>query len=426
MRRPSRRGGPTPRAAARGIRLPRPRCAIQYLRAVGPGVMAGLADNDPAGITAYSIAGAVAGNRQLWLLVLATFMVQAVQVTSARLGGLTGQGVLRLVRRRYGSVFAAAVALTAVAANQASLIADTAALGAALELLTGISWRWFILPAVLLLLSATVILNFREIRLLYLAVGTLALSYVAAAVLVRPDWGAVLRGTFLPSLPATLAEAAAAVALLGTTVSPYLLVWEAEGEREVARTRLDLRLAEIDVTLGFVLSDLISYVIVVTSAATLFTQHHAIQTAADAAIALRPLAGGLASTIFAVGLLGAGLLAVPMFAISSGFVVAETLGWPAGLSRPCREAPGFYAAVGLAYLSGAAALVPGVDPIQLMLASQILGGFLMPALVAVLALLANDPAVVGAARNPPYYNAWLAASFVVMTAAAGLLVYQLI
>ncbi|MBX6773292.1 MAG: divalent metal cation transporter, partial [Chloroflexi bacterium] len=242
MRRPSRRGDPTPRATARRIHLLWPRCAIRYLRAVGPGVMAGLADNDPAGITAYSIAGAVAGNRQLWLLVLATFMVQAVQVTSARLGGLTGQGVLRLVRRRYGSAPALAVALTAVAANQASLIADTAALGAALELLTGISWRWFILPAVLLLLGATVILNFREIRLLYLAVGTLALSYVAAAVLVHPDWGAVLRGTFLPSLPTTLAEAAAAVALLGTTVSPYLLVWEAEGEREVARTRLDLRL----------------------------------------------------------------------------------------------------------------------------------------------------------------------------------------
>jgi Mn2+/Fe2+ NRAMP family transporter len=398
----------------------------RYVTAVGPGMMAGIADNDPAGVATYAIAGAVAGYSQLWLIVLATFLVQAVQVTSARIGDVTQQGVLRLTRVHYGWRIAALAALVGLVANEATLIADVAALGASLELLTGLSWRLFVLPSVLLLLVVTVFSDFPWLRNIFLAVGVLLLAYVVTAVLVRPNWSEVLRSTFIPSLPGNLQEAAAAVALLGTTVSPYLLFWEAEAEREVRRTRLQIVFAEVDVTVGYVASNFISYCIVVTTAATLFVHHQMIRTAADAAVALQPLAGDLAGVIFAVGLLGTGLLAVPMFAISIGYIVAEMFDLPAGLSKSPSEAPGFYAALGTALLSGGLAAFLGVDPVVAMFDSQILDGLLMPVLIVILALLANDSRVMGADRNTPYYNFWLVTAFVVMTSAAALLVAALL
>ena len=275
----------------------------EYLKALGPGLIAGLADNDPAGVATYAIAGAVAGFSQLWLLVLATFMVQAVQVTSARLGEVTQQGVLRLTRRRYGWTSAALAGLVVVIINEASMLADTAALGASLQLLTGLSWQWFIAPVIALLLA-----------------------YVLDALLVHPNWPVALRMTFIPVLPQGMTEIAAAVALVGTTINPYLLVWQAEGEREVHRTRCQLPLALVDVTVGYVFSNVISYFIIVTTAATFYVQHRSIQTAADAASALQPLAGHLASTVFALGLFGTGVLAVPVFAISTSYVVSELAG----------------------------------------------------------------------------------------------------
>ncbi|HLH72813.1 MAG TPA: divalent metal cation transporter, partial [Chloroflexota bacterium] len=168
---------------------------LRFLRFLGPGLMAGLADNDPAGLATYAIAGAVAGYSQLWLLVVATIMVQAVQVTSAKLGDVTQQGLLRLTRVRYGWTLAACIGLIAVVANQASLIADTAGIGASLQLLTGLSWQWFVVPSSLILMTITIFFRFREIFIAYLAAGTLTLAYLVTAFLTHPNWGAVLHGT---------------------------------------------------------------------------------------------------------------------------------------------------------------------------------------------------------------------------------------
>lgn len=396
-----------------------------YLKAIGPGMMAGLADNDPAGVATYAIAGAVAGYRQLWLVVLATFMVQAIQVTSARVGAVTQQGVLRLTRQCYGWKVASFVAIIGVVANEATLIADVAALGASLQLLTGLPWQWFVVPSTVLLLVVTVFCSFYALRNYFLVIGTLLLAYVVTAFLVHPNWGQALSDSIPPTLPTNLLEIEAAVALLGTTVSPYLLLWEAEGEREAHRTWRQLGQAEVDVTVGYVASNVVSLFIVVTTAATLYVHHQSIHTAADAALALRPLAGNLAGAVFAVGLLGTGLLAVPMFAISTGFIATEIFGWQSGLSKSPTEAPGFYGVLTLAFLSGGLAAVLGVDPIVALFDSQILDGLLMPILIVVLAFLANDLRVMGTERNPPYYNVWMAVAFVVMTAGAVLLAVNL-
>jgi len=387
---------------------------LSAFKAIGPGMMAGLADNDPAGVATYAIVGAATGYRFLWLLILATFMVQAVQVTSARVGSVTQEGVLRITRQRYGLIVATLVVMIGLLANEATLIADVSALGVSLQILTGISWRWFVVPTCLTLLLITIFFNFRRLRDYFLAVGLLLLAYVIAAFWVHPDWSSALRGTFVPTLPTNPGELAMVIALLGTTVSPYLLFWEAEGEREARRGRQQFGSAVVDVTIGFIASNLVSYFIIVTTAATLFVSRQSINTATDAAMALRPVAGNFASIVFAIGLLGTGLLAVPMFGISIGYIVGEVFGWPSGLSHSVREAPLFYTVVSIALLSGAAAALIGVDPIVAMFDSQVLDGLLMPFLIAILALLANDRRVMGRDHSTTYYNVWLVISILVM------------
>ncbi len=397
-----------------------------YFKALGPGLIAGIADNDPSGVATYAITGAVTGFSLLWLMVLATFMVQAVQVSAARLGQATQSGLVRVAQQRYGSGFGSVVAVLILAANQATLIADVAALGAVCQLLTGIAWQWFVMPGSVIILLVVVLCNFPWLRNVFVVVGLLLLAYVVTAFLVRPNWSEALRATIVPSVPGSTVELSAAVALLGTTVSPYLVVWQTQGECEARRTRGQFHLAVVDITVGYIASNVLSYFIIVTTAATLFVHHQSIATAADVADALRPLAGDQARIIFAVGLLATAVLAIPIFAISNGYVVSEILDWPAGLSKSPREAPGFYGVLSVALLSGGAAALLGVDPILALFYSQILVGLLMAPVILVLGLLVNDWVVMGESRNTLYYNAWLVVSFVVMVTGATMLVLSLV
>jgi Mn2+/Fe2+ NRAMP family transporter len=408
---------------------PEPAClgrVSDYLRALGPGLVAGMSDNDPSGVATYAIAGAATGYSLLWLLVLATLIVQAVQASAARLGEVAQGGFIRVARQRYGPSLATVVALAILLTNEATLIADFAALGSSLQLITGLPWQWFILPASAVMLLVVVVSDFRWLRNVVAVVGSLLLAYIVTAFLTQPHWTDALRGTFIPTLPRTTFELATAVALLGTTVSPYLVVWQSEGEREVRRTGREFRLAVVDVTAGYVASNVVSYFIVVTTAATLFQHHQSIGTAADAANALRPLAGPLASVIFGVGLLAAACLSIPIFAIANGYVVCGLLDCPSGLAKSCREAPGFYGVLALTLVSGSGAVLLGVDPIVALFESQVLNGLLMPLIVVILGLLVNDRVVMGESRSTPYYNAWLAVSFVVMAGGAVMLVRSLI
>jgi Mn2+/Fe2+ NRAMP family transporter len=397
-----------------------------YVRALGPGLIAGVTDNDPSGVATYAVTGAATGYSLLWLLVVATFMVQAVQVSAARLGEVAQAGIIRVTKQRYGSPLAIFVAVTILLANEATLIADVAALGAAGELITGIPWQRFVIPASALMLVVVVISDFRGLRNVVAIAGLLLLAYVVTAFLAHPDWGEALHGTFIPTLPTTTFGLAAAVALLGTTVSPYLVVWQTEGEREVQRTNRHFRFAVVDVTAGYVASNVVSYFIIVTTAATLYVHHQSITTAADAANALRPLLGPLASLIFGIGLLAAGALAIPMFAIANGYVVCELLDCSSGLSKSCGEAPVFYGVLALALLGGSGAALLGVDPIVALFDSQVLNGVLMPLIILVLTLLVNDHVVMGAHRSTSYFNVWLVISFVIMAAGAAMLIRQLV
>lgn len=336
----------------------------RLIRIAGPGVITGGADNDPAGIATYSQVGATAGFGQLWLLVLSVPLLISVQGVAARLGSVTKPDLAQLIRNEFGPMLAIFAALLVVGANIATIGADLVAMAAVLQMLTHIKLIFFIVPLVIVMGYVTVFQNFKAFQRLLLWLLLIFLTYVIAGFLARPNWGAVLMKTVLPPITLTPAYLTAAVALLGTTITPYLFFWQTAGEREERRGVERMGDTYVDISSGMFMSNFIAFFIVLVTGATLFQHHQSIQTAADAARALQPVAGSGATILFAVGILGAGFLAFPIISVSTGYVVAGTFGWRMGLARQAFTAPGFYSVIVLSLLAGVELGVSGFSPIK--------------------------------------------------------------
>lgn len=359
-----------------------------------PGLITGGADNDPSGISTYSVAGAQFGYQQLWIMVLATPMLIAVQAMVAKIGDVTRKGLATVIREHFPPGVAWLAAAVLVVANVVTIGADLAGMGAALGLITGTGFAVWVVPLALVVWAVVTFEGYRRLRRVLVALSAVFLAYILAAVLAKPDWAAVFRSSFVPTLSTKPLFFAAAVALLGTTVTPYLFFWQAREEVEEhhpvrAAARQDAMLAP-----GFIFSNLISIAIMVATGTVLFG-HGGITTAADAARALEPLAGPLSSWLFAVGILGAGLLAVPVLAASTAYVVAESVGWKEGLARKPRNARGFYAVLGGAILLGLAIALSGLDPIRALFYSQVVVGFLTPFLLVLILRIGTDRKLMG-------------------------------
>lgn len=373
-----------------------------------PGLITGGADNDPSGISTYSVAGAQFGYAQLWIMVLATPMLIAVQAMVAKIGDVTRKGLAAVIRERFPRSIAWLAAAVLVVANVVTIGADLAGMGAALGLITGTGFAVWVVPLALLVWAIVTFEGYRRLRRLLVALSAVFLAYVLAAVLAKPDWFSVLRSAFVPAFSARPLFWAAAMALLGTTITPYLFFWQA---REEAEEHHPVRLAARQDALlapGFIFSNCISLAIMVATGTVLFG-HGGIATAADAARALEPLAGPLSSWLFAVGILGAGLLAVPVLAASTAYVVAESAGWKEGLGRKPKNAKGFYAVLGAAILLGLAIALSGLDPIRALFYSQVVVGFLAPFLLVLILRLASDRSFMGgyAANRFERFFGWL-------------------
>lgn len=317
------------------------------LRLLGPGFLSGMAGNDATGITTYSLDGAKAGYGHLWLLLLATPMYQAVQFACARIGRVTGLGLADNLRKQYGRSIALLVVSVLVIANVALIAGDLVAIGSGLELLTGLSWTWFVVPVAVLLWYLIVHHSFEAITRIFSILSLAFVTYLITALFSGANWGAVLAQTFVSQFHFNLTDLGAAVALLGATISPYSMFWQADSEREQQRAgslRQQLRFAAFDVASGVFSGNLIAYAVIVTTATTLFIHHRGIQTAADAAQALAPLLGPYAKYLFAIGLIGAGFIAIPVLLASTSYAVAGACGWPSGLSKKLwqREGVEFY------------------------------------------------------------------------------------
>jgi Mn2+/Fe2+ NRAMP family transporter len=385
---------------------------LAVAKTLGPGLIAGASDNDPTTVTSLSVIGATTVYGLSWLVILVIPMLVIVQTVSAAVGVCTRTGLEDAIRTRYGRALALVALAAVLAVNLITLGAHLDGGSAAIGLLTGLPYQWFIWPfalavgALLIWGSYTVLKNVLQYVLL------IFLAYIVTAFLARPNWGDVLVHTLIPHLSFTPAYIAGALALLGTTLTSYAYVWETieEGAEHPPQRRLGL--VQVDAGLGMVIAGIIFWFIVIGTGATLGVHHKPVQTAQDAASALAPLAGHFASIIFGVGLLASAILALPVLAGTSAYVMAEAFGWRRSLDARFHQAPRFYATLVISLAIGVALTFLGVGPIQLLFLSSIAGGLGTPITLVLMMLIARDRRVMGEKR----IGGWLAAGGFAVTA----------
>jgi Mn2+/Fe2+ NRAMP family transporter len=366
---------------------------------VGPGLLAGLSDDDPAGITTYSILGAEHGYTLLWVLGLSTVALILFHELGARLGIVTGQGLAGLIRERYGVRRAAAALLALVVANVGTTCAEFAGVAAALEL-AGVS-RYVSVPAAAVLVSALVLGGrFHRVEHVLLALATAFATYIAAGLLAGPDWSAAARGLVVPSLPLDREGLLLVTATIGTTLAPWGLSFIQSYAVDKRLTPADLRYERIDVVSGAVMTGVIGAFVVLACAATLHATGTSIDDAGDAAAALEPLAGGGASLLFGAGLLGAALLAASILPLSTAYSVGEALGFEAGLDDSFGEARTFYCTYGaIVVIAVAVVLIPGAPLVPILFLTQALNAVLLAPLLVLMAHMARDEDLMGRQRS---------------------------
>jgi NRAMP (natural resistance-associated macrophage protein)-like metal ion transporter len=363
---------------------------------VGPGILAGLSDDDPAGITTYSILGADYGYELLWVLGLSTAALVIFHELAVRMGIVTGKGLLALVRERYGRR-AAALALGALLiANLGTLCAEFAGVAAGMEVLGGVS-RYLSVPLAGLGVSALVLRgSFHRVEHVLLALTGIFVAYVLSGFLAHPDWGATAKGLVVPSMPLNRDAVLIAVATLGTTLAPWGLAFIQSYAVDKRLEVKDLGYERVDVVTGALLTGIIGLFVVVASAATLNVSGISIDDASDAARALEPLAGHLAATLFGVGFVGAGLLAAAIVPLSTAYSTAEALEAPCDINDSFKDARIFYGTfIAMGLVAAAIVLVPGAPLIPILFLSQALNAVLLLVLLPFMRRLAGDPAVMG-------------------------------
>jgi len=392
----------------------------------GPGVITGAADDDPSGIATYSLAGARSGYGLLWTSLLTLPLNAAVQDMCARIGLVTGKGLADALeqRSRRGTLLLLVTLL--LIANTANIGADIAAVAAGVELLTGVPHNVSLIPIGAAIAISEIVIPYRFFAA-YLKILTLVLfAYVIDAFLASPDWALALKRTFLPTIHLNTTFITTIVALFGTTISPYLFFWQTSEEVEELHehhkargTEPDIRRAQLDVDIGMLLAHVVAFFIMLTTAATLYPAGiHEIRTAAEAAEALRPLAGDHASTLFAIGFIGTGLLSIPVLAGSAAYAVAEVFDWQEGLSEDVRSAPQFYAVIALSTLIGLAIGISDIGAIRALFAAAVINGVVAPILIWAILRVSNDAEVVGIHRNGLLSNVFGFAAASLMSLAA--------
>lgn len=382
------------------------------VKGLGPGLITGVADDDPSGISTYTVVGASYGYRLLWTSPLTLPLNIAVQDICARIGVVTGNGLGAVIARRYGRKLLFPLVLLLLVANIVNIGADIRAIAAAIDLLTGVPALALVVPVGAAIALVEVVVPYPALAR-YLKLLTLVIfAYVAGAFFADPDWGAATRATVVPEFRIDAGVLAAIVAILGTTISPYLFFWQTseEVEEEESRgvnpgqlgpgpMRSLLHAARLDVATGMIMANVGFYFVVLTAAAALHaTGETHVTTAAEAAAALEPLAGSAASLLFAVGIIGTGLLAIPVLAGSSAYATAELFGWREGLSSTLRQAPQFYGVIALATVIGIGMSFAGVSEIRALYVAAIVNGVVAPVLLVVIMLAAHDREVLGEHR----------------------------
>jgi NRAMP (natural resistance-associated macrophage protein)-like metal ion transporter len=409
----------------------------QFFSVLGPGLITGAADDDPSGISTYSVAGATTGYSMLWLMLVSTPMMSVIQGMCARISMVNGEGIAAIMRKRLPLALVYPLAGLVIVANTFNLGADIGGMAAAARLVVPIpvDAMVFLFGVALLVMQAW--LPYAMIARVFKWLTLSLFAYVITAFVTHPPWAHVLLRFAVPQLHFTSAWLSTMVGVLGTTITPYLFYWQSslmvEEDKQAGNTTVATRRGtddravrdmHTDVNAGMIFSNLVAFFIIVTTASTLGAAgRHDIVTADQAAQALRPLAGQFAELLFALGMVGTGILAVPVLATSSAYVAAQTFRFREGLNEPVHRAPRFYGIIAAGILIGITMNLLRVNAIQALFWSAVLNGIAAVPLIAVIVWLASDRKIMGEWRSSPLARAWGWATFALMGGATAGMFY---
>lgn len=401
------------RRGAQGVRrtVARRKRLLAYIAILGPGMITANAGNDAGGIATFASVGADFGYSLLWILIPITISLGIVQEMCARMGAVTGKGLADLIRERFGVRWTAVIMLALLIANAGVTVSEFVGIAAATELF-GVSHYISVPMAAILVWFLVVKGSYKKVERVFLLMSLVFLGYIVSAFLSRPDWSAVAVGLVRPEFKLEHAFLFTFVAIIGTTISPYMQVYVQSSVVEKGVTPDDYSKTKTDVWVGTIFAILIVFFIIVSTGATLHKAGIQIATAEDAAHALRPLAGRYAQTLFGLGLFGASMLAAGVLPLATAYSISEALGFEKGVSRSFREAPIFLGIFTFLVAVGAAiAIVPNLPLIRVLLVTQVINGLLLPVVLFAVLRLVNNREVMGRHVNGPIYNfaAWLTA-----------------
>lgn len=381
---------------------------LMLLAVVGPGIITANVDNDAGGITTYSVAGAHYGFGLLWMMPLVAVALIIVQEMSARLGVVTGKGLADLIRERMGVRLTAVIIAILVIANLANTVSEFAGVAASMEIF-GVSKYLSVPVAAVIVWLLMVKGNYKTVERIFLVASAIYLAYIISGILARPPWGEVARALVRPSFQFDAGYVTLFVTIIGTTIAPWMQFYQQSSIVDKGLKISDYAYERIDVVIGSLFAVVVAAFIMIACAATLFANGVRIESAKDAALALRPLAGSYATVLFALGLLNASLFSAAILPLSTAYVVCEAFGWEAGVDRSMKAAPiFFFVYTALIVLGAAVILLPIKSLIQAMMASQTLNGVLLPIILIVMLKLINNRRLMGRFANGRVFNvlAW--------------------
>lgn len=407
--------------ARRTVRRSPPRF-LRYLSLLGPGLIAASAGNDAGAIATHSSAGATYGYNLLWTMVAISLPLIIVQEMASRMGVVTGKGLTDLIRERFGVRWTTFAMITLLVANGGTVVSEFAGIAAAFELF-GIS-KYLALPVMGVVIWWLVVRgSYRRVERVFLGMSFVFFAYIIAAILARPDWGAVAASIVRPSIEINQSYLLIVIAIIGTTITPYMQLFQQSAVVDKGIAIEHYRDEQIDVAAGSIFANIVVMFIQIATAATLFVQGVQVESASDAALALQPVAGPFATWLFAFGLLGASLLAAGVLPLATAFAICEAFGFERGMSRDWDEAPVFYTLFTLLIIAGVlVTLIPGINLIALLLAVQVANGLLLPVILVFISILAADRDILGRYANGPVMKAAAWSITVVVSVLAILLI----
>ncbi|HEY5476459.1 MAG TPA: divalent metal cation transporter [Tepidiformaceae bacterium] len=390
-----------------------------YLAIMGPGMITGIVDDDPTGVAGYSIAGAHFGYSMLWALVLCTISLAVVQEMVARMGAITGKGLADLIRERFGVGVSLLAMGTLLLANVATTVAEFAGVAGASEIF-GIS-RFISVPLAAVVIFTTVAYgSYRKVELVLLVFSLVFGAYIVTGFLAGPSWPDVARGTFIPSMQLNLPFLTVLISLIGTTITPWGMFFNQSTVVDKGLGERDARFASLDAIAGSVVTNVIAFFIILTTAATLWAHGQPADTVEQVSQSLRPLAGGFTTELFAIGLLNAAVMAMAVLPLSTAYAICESFGWERSVSRGVRQAPVFFGLfAGLLLIGALAVLVPGVPLVFLLILPNVVGAILLPIIIVLALKLVNDRRLMGKWVNSRAKNvvAWTTTGALVLLSA---------